>query len=131
MTKTNSKTMSRTTEDDLEVIRRMAPSYGADAIARVLNKLGRTTGKSKPWSQLAVKTARRNHGIEGHARSLADPEILSLRGAAKYTGTSDTTIKKLVSAGVLRMRQVWFRSRHGRSSATIWTASRFARSWNF
>lgn len=106
ITKANAKTMNRTTEDDLDVIRKMAPRYGDDAIARVLNKLGRTTGRGKPWSQLAVKTARRNHSIEGHARSPADPAILSLQGAAKYTGTSDTTIKKLVDVGVLPMRQV-------------------------
>ena len=31
----------------------MAPRYGDDAIARVLNKLGRRTGKGKPWSPFA------------------------------------------------------------------------------
>jgi hypothetical protein len=72
----------------------------------VLTKLGRHTGKGKPWSQVAVKTARRNHGIEGRSRSLDDPEVLTLQGAARHTGTSDTTIKKLVNADILPMRQV-------------------------
>ncbi len=106
MEKASPKTVSRTAEADIEVIRKMAPRYGDDAIARVLNKLGRQTGKGKPWSQVAVKTARRNHGIEGRTRSLDDPEVLTLQGAARHTGTSDTTIKKLVDAGVLPMRQV-------------------------
>ncbi len=106
MEKANPKTVSRTAEADLEIIRKMAPRYGDDAIARVLNKLGRQTGKGKPWSQVAVKTARHNHGIEGHLRSLDDPEVLTLQGAARHTATSDTTIKKLVDADVLPMRQV-------------------------
>jgi DNA invertase Pin-like site-specific DNA recombinase len=106
MEKVSPKTVHRTADPDLEVIRKMAPRYGDDAIARVLNKLGRRTGKGKPWSGIAVKTARRNHAIDGCAQSIVDPEVLTLNGAARYTNTSDTTIKKLVDAGILPMRQV-------------------------
>jgi DNA invertase Pin-like site-specific DNA recombinase len=106
MEKVTSRTVHRTADSDLEVIRKMAPRYGDDDIARVLNKLGRRTGKGKPWSRLAVKTARRNHGIDGHTSSVVDPDVLTLQGAARYTETSDTTIKKLVDAGVLPMRQL-------------------------
>ena len=106
MAKVSPKTVHRTADADLDVIRKMAPRYGDDEIARVLNKLGRRTGKGKPWSQLAVKTARRNHAIDGRTRSLADADLLTLQGAARYTETSDTTIKKLVDGGVLPMRQV-------------------------
>jgi DNA invertase Pin-like site-specific DNA recombinase len=100
------KTVNRTADADLDVIRKMALRYGDADIARVLNKLGRSTGKGKPWSDIAVKTARRNHGIEGRSQSVCDAEVLTLQGAARYTGTSDTTIKKLVNAGVVAMRQV-------------------------
>ena len=48
----------------------------------------------------------RNHAVEGQTQTLADPELLTLQAAARYTTTSDTTIKKLVDAGVLPMRQV-------------------------
>ena len=106
MTKVGPTTVHRTTDADLEVIRKMARRYGDADIARVLNKLGRRTGKGKPWSAVAVKTARRNHAIEGQAQTRADPELLTLQAAARYTATSDTTIKKLVDAGVLPMRQV-------------------------
>jgi hypothetical protein len=106
MEKVSPKTVHRTADADLEVIRKMAPRYGDDAIARVLNKLGRRTGKGKPWSEIAVRTARRNHDIDGCARSVVDPDVLTLKGAARYTHTSDTTIKKLVDGGVLPMRQV-------------------------
>ena len=98
--------MHRTTDADLDVIRKMAPRYGDDAIARVLNKLGRRTGKGKPWSQLAVKTARGKHHIPGRARTRENPDVLTRQGAARYTQTSDTTIRKLVDGGVLPMHQV-------------------------
>ena len=106
MTKVSAQRMHRTADADLYVIRKMGSRYGDDAIARVLNKLGRRTGKGKPWSQTGVKTARRNHGIDGRARSVEDPDVLTLQGAARYTNTSDTTIKKLVDGGVLPMHQV-------------------------
>ncbi len=97
---------SRTTLEDIEVIGKMAPRYGDDVIALVLNKLGRRTGKGNPWSQDRVKTARRKPGIAGRQRTVADSEILSLQGAARHTRTSDTTIKKLVDAGILPMQQL-------------------------
>jgi len=106
MEKANPKTVNRTAEEDLDVIRKMASRYGDNVIAGVLKRLGRQTGKGNPWTQTAVKSARHSHKIEGQRRSPDDPEILTLQGAAKYTGTSDTTIKKLVDAGILSMRQV-------------------------
>jgi hypothetical protein len=105
MEKVTPKTASRTAGADLEVIAKMAPRYGDDVIASVLNKLGRRTGKGKPWSQMAVKSARNNRGIAGHTHSVDDPEVLTLQGAARYTATSDTTIKNLVDGDVLPMQQ--------------------------
>ena len=61
------KSVGETVGADLDVIRKMAPRYGDDAIARVLNTLGQRTGKGKSWSQLAVKTAPRNHGMDALA----------------------------------------------------------------
>ena len=105
MAKVGSKTAQRTADSDLDVIRKMASRYGDDDIARVLNKLGRRTGKGKPWSGIAVKTARRNHNIAGQKHTVSEPDLLTLQGAARYTGTSDTTIKKLVDAHVVPMNQ--------------------------
>ena len=96
----------KTAMEDLEIIGKMGTRYGDNVIAAVLNKLGRRTGAGKPWSQNRVKTVRRNYGIDGHSCTVDDPEILSLKGASRYTGTSDTTIMKLVNAGILPMNQV-------------------------
>ncbi len=96
----------KTSIEDVELIRRMAVKCGDDEITRVLNKLGRRTGKGKPWSELRVRTARRNYSIAGQKRSKADPEVLSQGQAAKYCGVSPTTIKRLVASGLLKKEQV-------------------------
>jgi hypothetical protein len=106
MPKPRSGVGQATALEDLELIRRMAGRYGDDEIARVLNKLGRRTGKGKRWSQERVATARRNHEIPGQTRATQDPEILSLGRAAKEFQTSDTTIKRLVASGLLTVGQV-------------------------
>jgi len=106
MDKPRSPVGQQTTVEDLDLIRRMAVRYGDDEIARVLNKLGRCTGKGKRWTEERVHTARRNHSIPGHRRRLPDPEILTLGGAAKHCGVSDTTLRKLVEAKLLCVDQV-------------------------
>jgi DNA invertase Pin-like site-specific DNA recombinase len=92
--------------EDLELIRRMAARYGDDDIARVLTRLGRRTGKDKRWNQERVATARRNHEIAGQTRATPDPAIVSLGRAAKDFQVSDTTIKRLVTVGLLTIEQV-------------------------
>ena len=95
-----------TSMEDLEVIRRMAVRYGDDEIARVLNKLGRRTATGKRWNQERVTSTRKQYSINGQSRSMPDPEILTLGGAAKHSGVSDTTIKRLVDTGTLKKEQV-------------------------
>jgi DNA invertase Pin-like site-specific DNA recombinase len=106
MTKPTSAAGQKTGIDDLDIIRKMAARYGDDEIAYVLNKLGRRTGKGKPWNQDRVATARRNHAIAGQSRSTPDPELLSQGRAAAYLGVSSATIRRLVSDGVLKKEQI-------------------------
>ncbi len=96
----------KTSLEDIEVIRKMGERYGDDEIARVLNKLGRRTGKGKRWSEQSVRTVRNNYSIAGQRRSTPDPNILTLGQAAKYCNVSQTTIKRLVGSGVLKKEQV-------------------------
>ncbi len=106
MPKPNPSTMHRTADDDLDIIRRMALRYGDDQIASVLNRLGRRTGKGMRWSEQRVASARHNHGISGQARAKIDPDILTLNGAARHAGVSDTTIRRLVETSLLRFEQL-------------------------
>ncbi len=96
----------KTSLEDIEVVRRMAVRYGDDEIARVLNRLGRRTGKGNRWNKQRVATVRRKYAIEGHRRRSPDTEILTLRQAATYCGVSPTTIKRLVASGLLESTQV-------------------------
>jgi hypothetical protein len=96
----------KTSLEDLEIIRGMAIRYGDDAIARVLNKLGRKTATGKRWNESRVRTIRGKYSIAGHIRTIKDPDILTLGQSAKYLDVSKTTIKHLVANGVLKRKQV-------------------------
>ncbi len=95
----------KTDLDDLNIIGRMAIRYGDDEIARVLNKLGRRTGAGKRWNETSVRSARKRNGISGRRRRAPDDDVLTLNGAARHGGVSDTTIRRLVEAGVLQFEQ--------------------------
>jgi len=96
----------RTSMEVLEIIRRMGVTYGDGQIACVLNRLGHLTGKGKRWNETRVKTARRNHGIQGQKRPIPDPEILNQEQAAQYCGVSTATIRRLVAAELLPRKQI-------------------------
>ncbi|MGH9194508.1 MAG: recombinase family protein, partial [Acidimicrobiia bacterium] len=94
-----------TSEEALEIIRKMATRYGDAQIASVLNRNGLRTGKDKPWSQARVATARRNHDIPGQPKDICDPEVLNLKQAALYCKVSQNTIQRLAEEGALPMQQ--------------------------
>jgi len=96
----------KTALEDVEVIRQLAVRYGDDAIAVVLNKLGRRTGKDKRWNAERVRTARSTYAIPGHSRTVPDPAILTLGRAAKHCEVSQGTIMRLVNSGVLPKHQI-------------------------
>ena len=79
---------------------------GDEETAAVLNRLGRRTGTGKRWNGSRVKSARHRQSIPGRRRALNDPDILSLGGAARHCGVSDTTIKRLVDNGLLPRKQI-------------------------
>jgi DNA invertase Pin-like site-specific DNA recombinase len=106
MDKPASGTGQKTAMEDVEIIRKMGARYGDDETARVLNKLGRTTGKGNRWNEHRVATVRRRYQIPGHRRKPENPELLTLGQAAVYCGVSQTSIKRLVAAGVLAKAQI-------------------------
>jgi DNA invertase Pin-like site-specific DNA recombinase len=101
-----SASQRKTDAEDLDIIRRMAARYGDDEIARVLNKLGRRTSTGKRWSESRVCATRKREGVVGHRRRPDDHDVMTLNGAARHTGVSDTTIRRLVEARVLRVEQI-------------------------
>jgi DNA invertase Pin-like site-specific DNA recombinase len=96
----------KTSEDDLEIIRKMAVRYGDDEIARVLNKLGRRTGKGNRWNAFRVKAARNRESLFSERQRTKDTEVLTLGQAERYCGISHKSIRKLVASGVLNKNQI-------------------------
>jgi len=96
----------KTSMEDLEIIRRMAVRYGDGEIGRVLTRLGRTTATGKRWSAHRVYVIRKRYRIQGQRHTQVDPEILTLAKAAAHGGVSDTTIRRLVDAGLLPKNQL-------------------------
>jgi len=96
----------QTAPENIELLRQMAVRYSDEEIARVLNRQGRRTGKGNRWTKKRVASARRRYVIDGHRRPYPDPEVLSMQQAAQYCGVSSTTIKRLVSSGLLNRDQV-------------------------
>jgi DNA invertase Pin-like site-specific DNA recombinase len=104
--KPRSAAEQRTSSNALDIIRKMAPTYGDGQIAAVLNKSGLRTGKGKRWNQTRVATARRKHSIPGQRLAQPNPAILSLSQAAAYCGVSHHTIMELAKCGLLRNGQL-------------------------
>jgi len=64
--------IGKTTDiEDVDLILKMAARYEDGEIARVLNKLKRTTGKGLSWNQTRVASVRTKHGM---ASAPAQPE---------------------------------------------------------
>jgi hypothetical protein len=104
MDKPRSGVGRKTSMEDVELIGRMAErGYGDDEIARVLNKLGRRTGKGNRWNQHRVVASRKRCGQK---RGKRDPDVLTHAEAARHCDVSTTTIKRLVDRGLLKMEQV-------------------------
>jgi len=106
MPKPVSSKMHKTSDDDIEIIRKMAVRYKDDEIARVLNKLGRRTGKGNRWNAFRVKSARAKHSIRVERSRCGDEGVLSLGQAARYCGISHKSIQKIVAHGILEKNQI-------------------------
>ena len=106
MPKPQSGKGQKTAVEDLEIIRKMSIRYGDDEIARVLNKLGRRTGKGHRWNGHRVQTVRKRYEIPGQRRRQESTDVLTLGEAAKYCDVSRTTIKRLVKEQLLNKEQI-------------------------
>jgi len=98
--------MRKTKLEDRQIISEMARRYSDRQIACALNRLGRTTGAGNRWNEGRVKRARKTYGIVGQARTLIDPEILTLQQAIKRTGVGRSAFLQLIESGVLKASQV-------------------------
>jgi hypothetical protein len=96
----------KTSAPDIALMRKLSVRYADGAIARVLSKLGRTTARGQRWNQTRVAYPRKPYGIPAADKGHLDPHILRLGQAVKYTGVSDTTLRKLINKDILPCHQV-------------------------
>ena len=75
MEKANPKTVSKTADDDVEVVRKMAPRYGDDVIAKRAQPAGATDGKGQ--------------AMEPHRRQIGSPQARDRRAHALRRGRRD------------------------------------------
>jgi DNA invertase Pin-like site-specific DNA recombinase len=95
----------KTTDEDLEIIKKMAVRYDDTEIAKVLGKLKRTTGKGHRWTKASVGTARRSIEIKPAPKTIND-DVLNMAQAKAYCGVSDSTLMKLIENDILPANQV-------------------------
>lgn len=94
----------KTSEEDVDVIKKMAEKYSDTEIAKVLSKLGRRTGKGHRWTKASVGTARRKLGMR--AGCILPKGTLNMVEAKRYCGVSDSTLMRLIEANILPAVQV-------------------------
>jgi excisionase family DNA binding protein len=92
---------TRTPEDTVELIRRLASHSNDRQIAAILNKQGRRTGTGLPFTDPRVKFLRQKHGIRAAPSPDPDSGLFTIEQAAAELGVNHTTIYRWLRAGLL------------------------------
>ena len=92
---------TRTPEDTVDLIRRLAAHSSDSQIAAILNKQGRRTGTGLPFTDPRVKFVRQKHGIRAAPEPDPDSDLYTIEQAAKELGVTTTTIYRWLRAGLL------------------------------
>jgi excisionase family DNA binding protein len=92
---------TRTPEDTVELIRKLAAHTNDRQIAAILNKQGRRTGTGQPFTDPRVKFLRQKHGIRAAPPPDPDSDLYTIEQAARELGVNTTTIYRWLRAGLL------------------------------
>ena len=85
-----------------DLVRALARQLPDKAIAAVLNRLGKRTGRGNTWTQARVCSHRNGHGVAAHRPGeMAERGELTLKDAAARLGTSKTTVLRLIADGTI------------------------------
>jgi excisionase family DNA binding protein len=96
---------TRTSEDTVELIRRLAVHHRDDQIAAILNRQARRTGTGLPFTQSRVQGVRRKHGIPAAPPPDPNSGLYTIAQAAEQLGVANTTIYRWLNAGLLAGEQ--------------------------
>jgi excisionase family DNA binding protein len=89
----------------VDVVRELARAQPDGHIARVLNRLGYQTGAGHAWTQARVLSLRRAHQIAAFDPSRDRLTTLTMAEAATTLGVSATTIRRMITHGLLPAHQ--------------------------
>ena len=96
----------RTSEDAVELIRRMSGRWSDEQIAASLNRMGMPTGQGKTWTAHRVSSLRRVRGMHAYRPAAKDGEWLTMSQAANKLGVNNHRIRRLIKDGLLPAEQV-------------------------
>ncbi len=97
----------RTTDEVGDLIRSLARQLPDGAIAAMLNRLGRRTGRGNTWTQVRVRSFRNSHGVEVYrSGEMAERGELTLKESAERLGVSKMTVLRLIGDGTISASQV-------------------------
>jgi DNA invertase Pin-like site-specific DNA recombinase len=96
----------RTSEDTVEVLRRLAAHYPDAVIAGVLNRQGRTTAYGHRFDRNRVGNLRRHWNIPAFCETLhAEGDLVTIRQAAVALGVAPSTLHRLLNDGIIAGEQ--------------------------
>ena len=102
-----------TTEDTLDLIRRLAPRYDDTTIAQILGQQNRRTATGLPFRKAHVRALRAYHGIPGYqpppdnvTPGCQDAAVVSIAEAARQLGVSSATIYRWLRDGFVTGEQL-------------------------
>lgn len=96
----------RTSEDAVELIRRLSDRWSDEQIAASLHRMRMPTGQGKIWTVHRVSSLRRVRGIHAYRPAEKDGEWLTLSQAATKLGVNNHRIRRLIKDGLLPAEQV-------------------------
>jgi DNA invertase Pin-like site-specific DNA recombinase len=96
----------RTSEDTVELIRKLAEHTSDRQIAAILNKQGRRTGTGLLFTEPRVKHVRQQNGIPAAPPPEPESGIFTIEQAASELGVAGTTIYRWLRAGLLPGEQI-------------------------
>lgn len=96
-----------TSEEVGDLIRSLARQQSDGAIAALLNRLGKKTGRGNTWTQSRVRSHRNGHGIAVYRPGeMAERGELTLKEAAGRLSVSTMTVLRLIGDGTIGASQV-------------------------
>jgi len=95
-----------TSEETVDVVRRLAQHLPDKTIAAVLNKQGRLTGQGSCYTAERVHSLRDYHNIPRFQAPYAAPDTYNVSQAARRLETSNATIYRWLRTGLLKGVQV-------------------------